>query len=125
MTTFPKYPTEFLEVPPDAADQVQRLLEGTLDPEKYPSVTTYLRQCYHRPSAVSLVLLAVNEVLEGHGVEALYSHDHWDAYHGNVEASFVNMGESSLPTVIRDHRWDDWLVSSLEDFVEQHEGRFE
>ncbi|CAM2008792.1 hypothetical protein [Acanthopleuribacter pedis] len=124
MPNNPEYPTQLLEIPPADAIHINRLLCGTLEPESFESVETHLHQCWHRPSRVSLVLLACNEILEGHGIEPIYGHDHWDVYHGNVEASYVNMGDLYLPTVIRDHRWDDWRVTSIDQFMEQHEGRF-
>ena len=69
-------------------------------------------------------MAACNEILEGHGVEALRGE--WlDNYHHDIQASYVNMGDCYVATIIRDHLHDEWLVTTVGDLVEADSGRFQ
>ena len=94
--------------------QLQKLIEGQLDPETFRSVREWIRQCYHRPSDLAQVMLACNELLEGSGVET----------HGDCQLSYVNMGDMYITTVIRDHLKEIWFITTLGDVLESDRDRF-
>ena len=49
------------------------LIEGKINPEFYSDVRSWVRQCYHKPKEQELIHCALNEVLEAHGVEAIFN----------------------------------------------------
>lgn len=102
----------------ETALRLRRLLDERDEPENYESVQTWIRQCYHRPRGLALVLEAANEILEGHGVEAIRCQG--DA---RLHGEYINFGGSYVETLIYDHDVDRFLVWSWGDFVERAERR--
>lgn len=103
--------------------RIRRLCAGRLDPEVFGSVRSWIRQCFHRPSDTELIMVACNEILEGFGVECLRGE--WlDDFHHDIQASYVNMGDCYLTTVIRDHMRERWLMTTIGDLVEKDSDRF-
>ena len=113
-----------LNLSSEIQDRIRNLCEGRLDSEEFSSVTSWLRQCFHRPSKTELIMAACNEILEGHGVEALRGA--WlDNYHQDVQAAYVNMGDCYVTTLIRDHLRGEWLVTTIGDLLEADPKRFQ
>ena len=113
-----------LDLYPEEELKLRELLNGHLDPTRFTSVQTLIARCHHEPDREDLVLEACNELLDGFGIEALRGA--WlNDRHSDVQASYVNLGDSYIPTVIRDHARGCWLVDTTGDFVEAHPERFE
>lgn len=111
-----------LEVDEQTAIVVHGLIGGTLDPEGFESVERWVRQCYHRPSQNELIMRALNEVLDGHGVEAIRVDAAWvDAYHHDVVGTFVNMGDAYAGTIVLDSETGEFIPTTWGDFVETWE----
>lgn len=64
---------------------------------------------------------AINEFLEGFGVESLELADNqkWvDKYYMWSRASYVNMGDTYAATILRDNKTGSYTIKSWGDFVE-------
>ena len=85
---------------------------------------SWLRRCYHEPRMEDQILAACNALLDAHGIEVLHGHRFWSPYFFDIEASFVNMGDMYVTTVIRDHRRGIWRIISVGQLVESCPRRF-
>lgn len=99
------------------------VLNERIDPSEredlFPQTCEWIGQCYNRPRANEIQIEALNELLDGYGVEAIEHEEIYvDRYHGNIVASYVNVGETYAPTLILDHIKNRWLVCSWGDFYE-------
>ena len=97
---------------------LRKLLDGRADPESYPGVEKWVRRCYHRPSETELIMAAADELLEGHGVEALEG-DYVDSYHQNIAFTYVNMGDPYVTTLVHDSAREQFLVCCWGDIAER------
>ena len=113
-----------LDLSDDQVEAITALCDGSADPELYPSVRILIRSCYRHPSRLYQTLEACNEILDGHGIEALTGEDWGSSYFGDIQALYVNMGDSYLPTLIYDCQNKSWHVDCVGDFVERHPKRF-
>ena len=100
---------------PGKGKELRDLITGKRDPERfYRSVADLVMRAYHRPHYDHMLMTAINEVLEGHGIECIYPRD---SKHPSYD--YVNMGDSYTPTILL--RNDGKLiVSSWGDIVEAH-----
>lgn len=107
----------------EAADVIA-IVRGNIDPlndDRFPKTQQWVQQCYrcHRPHTVELKMEASNELLCGCGVEAVEHEDIWvDRYHGNIVGTYVNFGDTYIPTVIYDTRRGVFTINSWGDFYE-------
>ena len=60
-----------------------------------------------------------NEILAGYGVEVIRG-QYVNRYYGDINALFVNMGDTYAPTVIYDTEKEMFLVMSWGDLVEKY-----
>lgn len=100
------------------AIKLRRLLDGRTDPEDYPRVAAWVARCYHKPSRTELVLAAADELLETHGVEAVFSPN---GYGVNPALSYCNAGDTYSLTLLFRHDLGRWVVSTFGDQVERLE----
>jgi len=105
---------------PGKGKELRDLITGKRDPERfYRSVADLVMRAYHRPHYDHMLMTAINEVLEGHGIECIYPRD---SKHPSYD--YVNMGDSYTPTILL--RNDGKLiVSSWGDIVEAHTDWYE
>ena len=74
--------------------------DKSIDPVKFSDVKDWLHQCYHRPAEIELIMCALNQVLDGYGVEGLQIEGHWtDNYWMDYVGSYVNLGDTYVPTI--------------------------
>ena len=104
---------------PDHSEQIRGLIKRKIDPENYESVQRWLKQCYNRPSEDSLVMCAIDEILGGFGVEAIRGR-YIDAYHYDIQACYVNQGDTYDTTILLDHEQDRYIVTSYGDWIERN-----
>lgn len=108
--------------PEKAAKYAAGILNGTRDPDNNKAVKRWLGQCYHRPSHAELVMCALNDIFEMHGVEALHAPEHWvDNYHGDIIATYLNTGDTYAETIVHDSESGEFLVTSWGDWFEAWE----
>ena len=80
----------------------------------YKSVKAWVDQCRHRPSYHDRRMCAINEILEGHGVEYLRT---IEDKHMNYE--YINMGDTYITTLLCDED-GRFRVACWGDIVEKH-----
>ena len=90
---------------------ISGLVCEAMDPNDFDQVRTYVSKCVHYPRNYYLVLMAINEVLDGYGVE----------YHEGFNFEYVNMGDTYTLTVIYDWDKKEYFLTSWGDYVEELE----
>ena len=95
---------------PEIQQQILGLVSGNIDAENYENVDRWLRQTYHRPSESASIMTAIDELLDGHGIESFEI--------GDTVVSYVNMGDTYIMTVLFD---GDYHISSWGDYVTEME----
>jgi len=107
---------EYLNITEKQAKDIKGIIKGTLDPLGFESVSTWVNQCYNMPSKLELKLCAINEVLEGFGVEYIeHINDTFTEVYG---LDYINLGDTYIPTVIYNHSRNCWHYRSWGDIVE-------
>ena len=91
--------------------QIQGLIDGTIDPERYESVQNRIRECYGKPDRVDLVLTAIDGLLGMHGIEPIRFGD-------NVAALHINAGDTYAATVIYDCEKKQYEINSWAEYLE-------
>lgn len=110
-----------LAIPTSKAKVVRGLIDGSIDPNTFAKVQAWVRQCYNMPKRSELVMCALNEVLDGHGVEAIRSEKApWDSYWSDIVADYINMGDTYSTTVLR-LRGNSFMLCSYGDFIEAND----
>jgi hypothetical protein len=103
---------EALGLTAEQADLIRALIHKTVktwDPALFPETAEWVRQCYHRPPYVERLLSAINETMQGHGVE-----------HIGENALYVNTGDTYSPTLLYDYSTGTIRLTTWGDFVETH-----
>ena len=114
-----------LNVDKEKAKEILDLLQNDKNPEDYVSVQTWVRQCFNKPSCQEMKMEALNEILEGYGVEAIEMEGYYvNKYHFNIVATYVNMGDTYICTILYDTENEKYLLTSCGDFVEEWERKY-
>jgi len=74
--------------------------------------------------SIDKVLDAVNEAIDGFGVEAIRSEKAWDNYYGDSVAFYVNTGDTYSASVVYDIGKDQLYVTDYGEWVERNEKLF-
>jgi hypothetical protein len=114
---------ERLNITIEQATAIKGIIKGTIDPTTVKSVQNWISQCYNMPYKVELKLCAINDILEGFGVEYISSVN--DDYSEVYGLDYVNLGDTYTPTVIFDHNSRKWRFTSWGDIVESNQNFYE
>ena len=92
---------------------------------EHPAVVSWAEQCTHDPRESSqayaeCLLCAINAELGGYGVEPIRGR-YVDRYHQDIQAVYVNLGDTYDTTILYDHETDRLQITSWGDWVECHE----
>lgn len=100
---------------PGQGIEIRNLLEGKVMTTEYKSVIDLCARCLHYPSYPHRLMTALNEILEGFGIEVIRPKDFTEHY----SYEHVNMGDTYVTTIMR--RSDGKIVvASVGDIVEKH-----
>lgn len=89
-----------------------------IDPTAVDELTLLLADPPSNPAHVSAAMTRANELLEAHGVEAVYDdRGGFSGYWQNIVALYVNMGDAYTATVLYDVRRGQFFVTTWGDFV--------
>lgn len=100
---------------PGKGKELRNVIDGTVNPEKYDSVIRLCMAAYHSPSYSYMLLTAINEIIEGHGIEQIIPKD--EDRHPSYD--YINMGDCYNETILL--RSDGRLiVGCWGDIVEAH-----
>ncbi len=112
--------------------QVQLIRKVIYDPEFdlakwFGSVRNRINECYNKPDRVDLQLTAINEILEGFGIESIeVSSDLFqDRYYWNSIGLYVNLGDTYTLTVIYNTVDRLFEFTSWGDYFESMESRLQ
>lgn len=108
-----------LQATPEQIETVNYILNETFDPETFQSVKTWLSQCFNKPNSDEMKMCAINEVLEGYGIESVRTSKWKNGYWCDILCTYVNMGDSYIPTVIL-HRKHGFIVACIGDINEKN-----
>lgn len=111
-----------LNITVEQAATIKGIIKGNIDPEGFKSVQSWVAQCYNKPSKLELKLEAINEVLEGFGIEYIESSN--DDFNDSQGLSYVNLGDTYVNTVIFDHSDNTWNYCSWGDIVEENQENY-
>lgn len=110
---------EVLRIEPDKAKQVRALIGGELNPEDFKSVQKWVNQCHNPPEHIEKLLLALNEVIGGFGVEVVTSENEWVShFYQNIVLEYINLGDTYTPTICFDTDNQTFFLGSWGDYVE-------
>lgn len=99
---------------PGKGKELRDLITGKIEPESYKTVARLCSECYSYPDYSYKLMTAINEILEGHGIEVILPRDD-----KRPSYDYVNMGDTYLATILlRDD--GKLIVSSWGDIVEKH-----
>jgi len=108
-----------LQATPEQIETVNYILNGTINPRTFSIVREWIDVCFYEPCSDELKMHAINEVLEGYGIEAVRTTKWKNGFWCNVLCTYVNMGDSYIPTVIH-HRKHGYMVASIGDVIEKN-----
>ena len=90
--------------------------------EQLDSVSKWINQCYNKPNDIEIKMDALNELLEGHGVESIRMEEvYLDSYWSNTIGLYVNMGDTYNTTIVYSIIDDSFLLTSWGDYYEDVE----
>lgn len=106
----------------ETATMARRIMRGEVritDNPLFPQTNQWIAKCYHKPRRIELILSALNEVLECHGVEAFNSRE--SRMHAIAE--YLNTGDTYSTTILFRHDTGTFRLTSWGDFFEANEKR--
>ena len=108
-----------LQATPEQIETINYILNRTVDPGKFQSVKNWVSQCHNVPAYNELQMCAINEILEGYGIESVRTSKWKNGYWCDILCTYVNMGDSYIPTLIN-HRKHGFMVASIGDIIEKN-----
>jgi hypothetical protein len=108
-----------LHTEPQTIAIVNGILSGSIDPRNYSDVKNWIRQCFNEPRTDELKMRAINQALQGYGIESVRTSKWKNGYWCDILCTYVNMGDSYIPTIIH-HRKHGFIVSSIGDVIEKN-----
>ncbi len=102
-------------------DTIAASIRGMISGELYPAEESdaadrWRGQCFHEPDHLSLVLCAINDLLDCHGVECVpYADD--SSFLRGPRFSYCNTGDSYATTVCYDHGRGRFVVCGWADLA--------
>jgi hypothetical protein len=108
-----------LEATPEQIETVNYILNGTLNPRTFSMVQEWLDACFYEPCSDELKMEAINQALEGYGIESVRTSKWKNGFWCDILCTYINMGDSYIPTVIH-HRKHGYMVASIGDVIEKN-----
>jgi hypothetical protein len=106
----------------ETAKTARALMRGEVrvtDNPAFHATNEWIAACYHKPRRIDLILSALNELLECHGVEAFCTnHDRMHAI-----AEYLNTGDTYSATILFRHDTGTFRLTTWGDFFERNEKR--
>jgi hypothetical protein len=108
-----------LQATPEQIETVNYILNGTIDPRTFPMVREWIDACFNEPCSDELKMHAINQALEGYGIESVRTSKWKNGHCCDILCTYVNMGDSYIPTVIH-HRKHGFMIASIGDVIEKN-----
>jgi len=103
------------------AQLIIKVISGQTKLETFRSVEKWIAQCHNKPSELEMKMEALNELIDGYGVEAVNHESNWDRYWGNAIALYVNTGDTYSPTILYSIADQQFELTTWGDFYESFE----
>jgi hypothetical protein len=103
---------------PGKSKEIRGLISGSIDVEQYEPVQRWVEMCFHMPSRQEMIDEALNHVLDGYGIEAIWGES------VTPVAVYVNMGETYTTTLLYDCIKQVWVLTSWGDWVERYDKKY-
>jgi hypothetical protein len=111
-----------LSITPEQAATIRGLIQGTIRTignEQFPASNQWFSSCYNQPRRIDRILACINEVMSGHGVEAIWGSDaYWPA------ADYINTGDTYSATILFNRESSAFQLTTWGDFFERNERRY-
>ena len=102
---------------------IKRLINKELDSrelELFESNQHWIKHCFNRPNDAELIMNALNELLDGHGTEAIRNESAYiNRYYDDCIGIYVNMGDTYITTIVYDTELNEFKITSWGDFIEE------
>jgi len=113
-----------LSLPRSKAREIRQLMTGERSPNSYESVAKWVAQCYNEPRDDEKVMCALNEVLEGYGVEVIDTENsdkpyYVDSFYRYFLYEYINMGDTYDMTIVRNCETGRFYITTWGDIVER------
>ncbi len=108
-----------LQATPEQIETVNYILNGTIETRTFSTVREWIDVCFYEPCSDELKMHAINQVLEGYGIEAVRTTKWKNGFWCDVLCTYINMGDSYIPTIIH-HRKHGYMVASIGDVIEKN-----
>lgn len=95
------------------------MINGKYAPEFFYGAKSWLNHCYNIPSTQELILEAIDDIIDGHGIDSLYAHD--DEFHDTPMGQYINMGDIYATTIV--YVDNEYLITTLGDYIEYAESK--
>lgn len=104
---------------PGKGQEIRDLLTKKKKTTEYKTVNDWISKCLFPPGYTERAEVALNEILEGYGTEAVFSNENLTV----PSFSYINLGDTYSVTMIRDYDREKWVVGSWGDFLEYKESK--
>lgn len=84
----------------------------------FPKTNDWIKRCYHNAPRIDLILSALDELLEYHGVEPIKNKG------GEIIAEYLNGGDTYTPTILFNYGTETFRVTCWGGFVEKNQRRY-
>jgi hypothetical protein len=106
---------------PGKGAELRALLKGERKTRSYASVQALEAACYNPPGYVYRLMTALNEVLDGYGIECLWRRGEGpDSCHDLPFAEYINFGDAYDITIVRKVETGTIIITSWGDFAESN-----
>jgi len=105
-----------LRIDNEVAAQVKAIIEGKKDPSELTGGANRIRECYNPPEDYDVALHAINQLIEGYGVEYVAHKD--DTFREVYGVDYVNLGDTYTTTVVYDHLKGKFEVIDIGTIIE-------
>ena len=90
--------------------------------DQFKSVQHLRKQCYNPPDRVTEQMEALNELIDGFGIESIRIEDYWHSnYWQDVIGVYVNLGDTYILTIIYNVIDEQFEFTSWGDYYESKE----
>ena len=108
-----------LQATPEQIETVNYILNGTIETRTFSTGRDWIDVCFYEPCSDELKMHAINQVLEGYGIEAIRTTKCKNGFWCDVLYTYINMGDSYIPTIIH-HRKHGYMVATIGDIIEKN-----
>jgi hypothetical protein len=104
---------------------IYKVINGSIDLDQFKSVNHMRKQCYNPPNELNEKMEALNELIDGHGIESSRMEGYYkNHYWSDCICLYVNQGDTYAITIIYDvvndriefTSWGDW-IEAMEQYL--------